>query len=196
MGAYYKGGLTAIDGVVVEGFDRAAPSCVGHIKAAGNYAPDVLPSAQQKALGYPICLYLDAKEKKYIEEFSVSNFVGLKAGAGGQLTYVTPDTDSVLRSTTNDLLMELAASDDFGMAVERRPVPVEELDDFDEVAGCGTAVVMMGVKSITLRDKVWEYGSIDTIERLYSHYRGIQFGDQPDNFKWGSLVPPLKDVQS
>ena len=82
MGAYYKGGLTAIDGVVVEGFDRAAPSGVGHIKAAGNYAPDVLPSSQQKALGYPICLYLDAKENAYVEEFSTSNFLGVtKEGA-------------------------------------------------------------------------------------------------------------------
>jgi len=30
---------------------------VGNIKAAGNYAPDVLPSSQQKAAGFPICLY-------------------------------------------------------------------------------------------------------------------------------------------
>ena len=82
VGAYYKGGLTAIDGVVVEGYDRAAPSGVGHIKAAGNYAPDVLPSSQQKALGYPICLYLDAKENAYVEEFSTSNFLGVtKDGA-------------------------------------------------------------------------------------------------------------------
>ena len=28
VGAYYKGGLTAIDGVVVEGYDRAAPAGV------------------------------------------------------------------------------------------------------------------------------------------------------------------------
>lgn len=82
MGAYYKGGLTAIDGVVVDGYDRAAPAGVGNIKAAGNYAPDVLPSSQQKKLGFPICLYLDAKENAYVEEFSTSNFLGVtKDGA-------------------------------------------------------------------------------------------------------------------
>ena len=90
MGAYYKGGLTAIDGVVVEGFDRAAPSGVGHIKAAGNYAPDVLPSSQQKALGYPICLYLDAKENAYVEEFSTSNFLGVTK-EGALVTDPNPD---------------------------------------------------------------------------------------------------------
>ncbi|KAH8070733.1 branched-chain-amino-acid transaminase [Aureococcus anophagefferens] len=189
----HAGGLKPIDVLVADGYDRAAPQGVGNVKASGNYGSDILVTLNARAEGYPTVLYLDAKEKKYVEEFSVSNFVGLKAGAGGQLTYVTPDTDSVLRSTTNDLLMELAASDDFGMAAAP-PVPVEELDDFDEVAGCGTAVVMMGVKSITLKDKVYEYGSIDNVERLYDRYRAIQFGEAPDAFGWGSVVPPLPDA--
>jgi len=62
VGAYYKGGLEAIDALVVENFDRAAPRGVGNIKAAGNYAPDVQPSYDAKAQGFPVCLYLDAKE--------------------------------------------------------------------------------------------------------------------------------------
>ena len=33
---------------------------------------------------------------------------------------------------------------------------VAELDTFQEVAGCGTAVVMMGIKSLTLNDRVWK----------------------------------------
>jgi len=51
VGAYYKGGLEPIDALVVEGFDRAAPRGVGNIKAAGNYAPDVLPSILAKEKG-------------------------------------------------------------------------------------------------------------------------------------------------
>ena len=79
VGAYYKGGLTPIDALVVEDFDRAAPRGVGGVKAAGNYAPDVLPAGQAKEQGFPICLYLDAREQKYIEEFSTSNFFGVTA---------------------------------------------------------------------------------------------------------------------
>jgi hypothetical protein len=30
-------GLTAIDGLVLDGYGRAAPGGVGHVKAAGNY---------------------------------------------------------------------------------------------------------------------------------------------------------------
>ena len=56
---------------------------MGNIKAAGNYAPDVLPSSQQKAAGFPICLYLDAKTNEHVEEFSTSNFLGVtKDGEG------------------------------------------------------------------------------------------------------------------
>ena len=52
VGAYYKGGLEAIDARVVDGFDRAAPRGVGNIKAAGNYAPDVTPSVAAKKEGF------------------------------------------------------------------------------------------------------------------------------------------------
>lgn len=77
VGAYYKGGLEAIDARVVEGYDRAAPRGVGNIKAAGNYAPDVQPSQKAKKDGFPVCLYLDAKTNSYVEEFSTSNFIGV-----------------------------------------------------------------------------------------------------------------------
>lgn len=77
VGAYYKGGLEAIDALVVEQFDRAAPRGVGNIKAAGNYAPDVRPAYEAKSKGFPVCLYMDAKENAYVEEFSTSNFLGV-----------------------------------------------------------------------------------------------------------------------
>ena len=123
------------------------------------------------------------------DRFSVSNFIGIKDN-----TYVTPDSPTILRSATNDMLMDLAASDAFGMNVERRPVDVNELGDFREVAGCGTAVVMMGVKSITNQNTVHRYESIERVEALYNHYRAIQFGEEEDHFGWGTVCPPLSDV--
>lgn len=103
VGAYYKGGLQAIDALVVEDWDRAAPRGVGSIKAAGNYAPDVLPSSQAKAAGFPVCLYLDAKTNSYIEEFSTSNFIGVTKSGG----IVTPSSDSILPSTTKGVLLQV-----------------------------------------------------------------------------------------
>ena len=50
---------------------------VGAVKCAGNYAADIVPAARAKKQGFPICLYLDAKEHRYVEEFSTSNFVAI-----------------------------------------------------------------------------------------------------------------------
>merc|ERR1712032_880033 len=116
VGSYYKSSkLAAIECCVMDDFDRAAPLGVGGVKAAGNYAADICPSAATKERGFPIGLYLDAKEHRFVEEFNTSNFVGITADN----RFVTPDSTSVLPSITNECLQLLAA--DEGMIVERRP---------------------------------------------------------------------------
>lgn len=194
VASYYSGGLRPIDVLVVEK-DRAAPAGVGHVKASGNYGADIQVSVNAKADGFATVLYLDAKEKKYIEEFSVSNFIGIKTRNDGRKVFVTPDANTVLASITLQLLTSIAR-EHFDMIVEQRPVPVEELAEFEEVAGCGTAVVIMGVNSVTHRDKVYKFKGIDTIAALYERYRAIQFGDHPDTFGWGTPCPPIEEIIS
>ena len=130
VGDYYRGGMGApVKATIVEGFDRAAPRGVGNVKVAGNYAADLLPNQMMKKAGFPISLYLDAKSQSYVEEFSTSNFFGIKHKNGnapkeGDLkgsSYVTPKSDAVLPSITNKSLMQLAEAE--GMKVEHRPVP-------------------------------------------------------------------------
>ena len=86
-------------------------------------------------------LYLDPKEKKYLDECGPANFYAIKGNS-----YITPASESILPSITNDSLMQLAR--DFGMEVERRHVPVEEIPTFDEAAACGTAAVCSPVGEI------------------------------------------------
>lgn len=80
--------------------------------------------------GYPVALYLDALEHKYIEEFSTSNFVAI---SGDGSTYVTPKSSSILPSITNIMLQKLAL--DRGLKVEERPIEFEEVKTFSQVAG-------------------------------------------------------------
>eukprot|EP01048_Picozoa_sp_COSAG05_P013663 COSAG05_NODE_1475_length_4782_cov_16.988682_3_plen_141_part_00 len=61
---------------VCETHDRAAPRGTGNVKAGGNYAADLLPVHAAQAEGFGTTLYLDATEHRYIEEFSVANFIG------------------------------------------------------------------------------------------------------------------------
>ena len=192
VSSYYgERGLQPIDALVVSESDRAAPLGVGNVKASGNYGGDIQVTMDARGQGYPTVLYLDAKEHKYVEEFSVSNFIGIKRGrSGGVTTYVTPDSNSVLRSTTNDMLMEIAQNE-LGMKVERRPIAIDELKEFDEVAGCGTAVVMMGVQSLTMQSDGMRHtydASLPTIGKLYDTYRAIQFGERDDAAGWGTVV--------
>jgi len=192
VGDYYKGGLSSpVDGLVVPDFDRAAPLGVGNVKVAGNYAADLLPNMQSKKKGFPIGLYLDAKTRTLIEEFSTSNFVGID---NTQKKYVTPRSPSVLPSITNKSLMQIAK--DEGFEVEQRDIPVSEMKDFDEVLAVGTAVVVTPVGSITQIDEdgeetTYEFGGHEigeTTKQLYNRVRAIQNGEEEDKYGWNVKI--------
>jgi len=182
VGAYYKGGLEAIDAIVVEQFDRAAPRGVGNIKAAGNYAPDVSPSMSAKESGYPVCLYLDAATNSYVEEFSTSNFLGVTQDG----TLVTPTSSSILPSCTKAVLLQQAR--DLGIKVEERPVPWEEVATLREVAACGTAVVVTPIKSITRGTDKHTFEGFATIEKLYNAVTSVQTGEADDPHGYTRVV--------
>ena len=181
VGAYFKGGLTPISAVIDRDQDRAAPRGTGDVKVGGNYAASILSGSRAHSMGHANVLYLDAAEHKNIEEFGAANFFAIQGNK-----YITPKSHSILPSITNDSLRCLAA--DLGLDVEVRTVPLEELEQFDEVGACGTAAVISPVsKLIDLQtDKVYSYGDKvgDTCLRLFSELQDIQFGRKPDKFGW------------
>jgi branched-chain amino acid aminotransferase len=195
VGDYYKGGLAKpVAGLIVDDYDRAAPRGVGSAKVAGNYAADLIPNMQAKKMGYPICLYLDAATHTKVEEFSTSNFIGID---NANRRYVTPLSPSVLPSVTNKSLQTIAR--DRGMTVESRDILVEELDTFDEVIACGTAVVVTPVGSLTrLNDAGAGDGTSttyrftedvgETTRALYDQVRSIQNGEVEDVHNWNYKV--------
>ncbi|MGM0649781.1 MAG: branched-chain amino acid aminotransferase [Bacteroidota bacterium] len=183
VGPYFKGGFKPIKIAIVRDTDRAAPQGTGSIKVGGNYAASLKGVQRVKEAGYGSPLYLDAKEKKYIDEIGAANFFGIKDN-----TYITPKSSSILPSITNKSLIELAKK--MGMKAVRRPVPVEELDSFEEVGACGTAAIIAPIGEIKDMDsgKVYTYcpdgkpGKIS--EKLYNTLINIQYGDEPDPFGW------------
>ncbi|CAL1140848.1 unnamed protein product [Cladocopium goreaui] len=176
VGPYYG---SAVPAIVVEDYDRAAPNGVGQVKCAGNYAADIVPAARAKKQGFPVCLYLDAKEHRYVEEFSTSNFVAItKSGV-----YLTPDSVSVLDSVTNASLEKLAV--DMGLKVERRKIDFDaEVDSFKEVGAVGTGVVITVIESITRDSKVYKFEQSEVLQNMYNKLRAIQTGDEADVHGW------------
>ena len=185
VGPYFKTGFKPVDVLITRNSDRAAPLGTGHIKVGGNYAASLFASFEAQQLNYATCLYLDAKEKKYIDECGPANFFGIR-----NHTYITPDSKSILPSITNRSLMTLA--EEMGIKVERRPVEVSELETFEETGECGTAAVITPVGKIfdPMTNKIYDYGSeagpVST--KLYNLLRAIQYGDVPDTHHWIEFI--------
>ena len=187
VGPYFKGGFKPSKVCIMRDYDRAAPHGTGTIKVGGNYAASLVAGEKAHSLGYAAVLYLDPKEKKYLDECGPANFFGIRGNS-----YITPKSNSILPSITNKSIQQLA--EDSGMTIERRPVPVEELSTFDEAAECGTAAVIAPVAEVDDLDENKKYiiskdGKPGPIcEKLYHQLRAIQYGDLPDKYGWVSII--------
>lgn len=187
VGPYFKAGFKPTNICIMREFDRVAPKGTGRWKVGGNYAASLMAGAKAHELGYSAVLYLDPKEKKYLDECGPANFFAIKDGK-----YITPASESILPSITNKSLMQLAR--DMGIPVEERHIAVEELADVQEAAACGTAAVASpigeiddldtGVKYVIARDG--QPGPVTTA--LYNKLRAIQLGEEPDAHGWNTLI--------
>ena len=187
VGPYFKGGIKPVNMMICRDFDRAAPMGTGIYKVGGNYAASLRAIESGHHGGYANIIFLDSRERKYIDECGPANFFGIKNN-----TYITPKSDSILNSITNMSLLDIALS--MGMKTERRQVPVEELSSFVEVGACGTAAVISPIAKIfdPEKNKVYEYckngePGVDTL-KLYNKLVSIQNGDEPDPFGWVTIM--------
>lgn len=187
VGPYFKNGFTPVDMMIAREFDRAAPKGTGNIKVGGNYASGLRAMRKAHDEGFASVLFLDAREKKFIDECGPANFFGIKDN-----TYITPKSESILPSITNMSLIELAISE--GLKAERRPIADTELSTFEEVGACGTAAVISPIKKIVDEEsgKVYEYckdGKPGPISyKLFSKLQAIQYGEIPDKYNWTEIV--------
>ena len=148
VGPYFKGELKPVRMIVSE-YDRAAPFGTGDIKTGGNYASSLLPNRLAKQKGFADCIYLDPATHTKIDEVGAANFFGISKNG----SYVTPLSSSILPSITQDSLKYLAM-DKLGLKIEVRDVFIDKLDEFAEVAACGTAAAVTPIYEIVYKDKV------------------------------------------
>ncbi len=187
VGPYFKEGFKPTNICIMREFDRVAPKGTGRWKVGGNYAASLQAGEKAHELGYSAVLYLDPREKKYIDECGPANFFAIKDGK-----YITPESESILPSITNDSLKQLAR--DMGIEVECRHILLEELDDITEAAACGTAAVASPIAEIDDLDTGKKYvvstngeaGPITTA--LYNKLRAIQLGEEEDVHGWNTIV--------
>ena len=183
VGPYFKTGFKPSNYCIMREYDRVAPKGTGQWKVGGNYAAGIQAGERAHSMGYSAVLYLDPKEKKYLDECGPANFFAIKDGV-----YITPSSDSILPSVTNKSFTQLAQ--DLGLKVERRHIAVEELADVQEAAACGTAAVASPIGEIDDIDTGTKYviakdgnpGPVTTA--LYNKLRAIGTPSWNNDIRW------------
>lgn len=177
VGPYFKGGMSPVNFMICEDYDRAAPAGTGSYKVGGNYAASLEPNSKAKAEGFADMIYLDAQTHTCIDEVGAANFFGITADN----KFVTPASPSILPSITKFSLIHIAEKM-LGMEVEQRAVEVAKLDQFVEAGACGTAAVISPIGGISYKGEMTTFNGDGTevgpvIKKLYNTLTGIQVGD-------------------
>ncbi len=189
VGKYYAKDVS----VFVEDFHvRAVRGGAGEAKAAGNYAPTLVPAIQVKEKGYDQILWTQEIDgTRYVQEIGTMNFF-----VQIDNVLVTPELDgSILRGITRESLIHLAK--DKGVEVQERALSVDELFEaakhgrVKDAFGAGTAAVISQIESLGRED---EHIKLPTVsERVLSNelkaeLTGIQRGTVEDRYNWMMII--------
>jgi branched-chain amino acid aminotransferase len=198
-GPYFPGGIKPVDVWLATDYTRASPGGTGAAKAGGNYAASLLPQKQAADNGCAQVAYLDAAERRWVEEMG-SNNLFFVFGSGEDAELVTPElSGSILAGITRDSLLVLAK--DLGYRVSERRVSGEEWlqgaadGRITEVFGSGTAVVVSPISGVkhgggAVRIADGQPGPITT--RLRKVLTDIQLGAGPDPHRWMHQLTPAR----
>lgn len=186
-GSYFPGGVKPVSVWLSEEYVRAAPGGTGAAKAGGNYAASLVAQAQAIAHGCDQVVWLDAIERRWIEEMGGMNLYFVY---GNRI--VTPElTGSLLPGITRDSLLTIAA--DLGYEVAEERISVEDWRNGEadgtltEVFACGTAAVITPVGSVKSTRASWQVadGAPGPVTmRLRAALLDIQTGRAPDPHTW------------
>ena len=187
VGAYYPEGINPVKILVVDKYVRAVEGGVGSAKTGVNYAASLYAAEEAKHAGFTQVLWLDGRERKYIDEVGTMNIM-MKIGD----EIVTPPlSGTILAGVTRDSALMLMR--DWGLRVSERPVTIDEVaaaarkGTLEEVWGTGTAAVISPVGELAYKGErlVINGGRIGTLtQKLYDAIVGIQYGTAPDTRGW------------
>ncbi|HMK52458.1 MAG TPA: branched-chain amino acid aminotransferase, partial [Thermodesulfobacteriota bacterium] len=191
VGAYYPQGFNPVDIFITEKYTRAAVGGLGEAKTLANYAASLLAQREAQQLGYTQVLWLDAVERKYVEEVGTSNIFFY---IGDEL--VTPSlSGTILPGITRDSVIHVARG--WGLKVSERRISLEEVftsikhGTLKEVFGSGTAAVISPVGKLAYRGETHlvNNGKVGPLaQKLYDYLIGIQYGEVKDPYGWVEKV--------
>lgn len=194
VGAYYAAGFNPVSIKVEDNYVRATLGGLGEAKTPANYAMSLKAQVEAKKQGFAQVLWLDAVERKYIEEVGTMNIF---FKINGEI--VTPAlVGSILSGMTRRTVLELAKA--WGLTVSERRITINEVfaaheqGQLEEVFGTGTAAVISPVGELSWKGKKIIINNNKTGEfsqKLFNTVTGIQYGTVQDTFGWVTEVTKL-----
>ena len=191
VGAYYPEGFNPVSIYVSDKYVRAVEGGVGSAKTAGNYAASLLAQREASEAGYTQVLWLDAKERRYVEEVGTMN-IFFKIG---DEVITAPLAGSILPGVTRDSVIELLR--DWGVNIVERKLGIDEVvaaqreGTLQEVFGSGTAAIVSPVGEFCYKDLVYKVADGQTgalSQKLYNAILDIQYGKAEDKFGWTERI--------
>lgn len=190
-GPYFKEGYNPVKVHVSTEHVRAVEGGVGEAKTGGNYAASFLAAKRAKEKGCAQVIWLDAIERKYIEEMGAMNIMFVIDGK-----IVTPEpSGSILRGITRESLVVIA--EDLGFEVEKRQIEIDEVisgiekGTCTEAFGVGTAAVVSPIGEIVYKDKTYTLNNNKVgpkTEMLFKTLTDLQWGRIEDKYGWTKVV--------
>ena len=192
VGGYFAGNSGSLSVYVETEHVRAAPGGTGNVKVGGNYAAAVYVSAQAKEKGYAQVLWLDAVERRFVEEVGAMNI----AFVYKDKRIVTPElSGSILPGITRDSILRLAP--DLGYPMEATRLDINDIlrdiksGAITEAFGMGTAAVVAPIGSFGFHNEKIQVGtgqSGPVAEHIRQVLTDIQYGNIPDPYGWTQTI--------
>jgi branched-chain amino acid aminotransferase len=188
VASYFKGGPKSVTLWVSQDYSRAAPGGTGAAKCGGNYASSLVAQAEAIRQGCDQVLFLDAAERRWIEELGGMNIFFVFAD--GSIA-TPPLTGTILPGITRDSLLTLAA--DLGIEAREEPYAIDQAradtasGRLVEAFACGTAAVVTPIASMKMKGGGFQIGDGQPgalTQRLHAALTGIQRGTAEDIHGW------------
>ncbi|MGB3807940.1 MAG: branched-chain amino acid aminotransferase [Erythrobacter sp.] len=192
VGNYFKGGVNPVKIWVSQDYVRAAPGGTGAAKTGGNYAASLVPQAEAIAQGCDQVVFLDAVEKRWVEELGGMNLFFVRRD-GSVIT--PPLTGTILPGITRDSLVAMLREE--GLEVREEPYSItqwrEEAESGEllECMACGTAAVVTPVGTVASPTGEFTIGAGGTGQitaKMRERLIGVQHGTIEDRHGWVTRI--------
>jgi branched-chain amino acid aminotransferase len=192
VAAYFSGGFKPVSVLVSDGHVRTVRGGTGEAKTPGNYAGSLAATEQAIAAGYQQVLWLDAVERRHVDEVGAMNIAFVYEGRHIRTPMLS---GAILHGVTRDSLLQLAP--DLGYPVTEERIDIHEVmrdieaGKITEAFGMGTGAVIAPVGCLGYRGRKYTLssGEVGPVARkLFKALTDIQYGRAPDPYCWTRLI--------